>query len=73
MSNPSTAGLLYDAVSASTKPPQAVMLGHLSDQRNDKSLARAATTDVFRRNRRDVDFALHAAPLYEPSRTMEIS
>ena len=72
MSNPSTAGLLYDAVSTSEGPPQAVMLGHLSDRRNDKTLARAAITDVFRRNRRDMGFALHTAPLYGPSRIMEI-
>jgi len=73
MSNPSTAGLLYDAVSASERPPQAVMLGHLSDQRNDKTLAGAAITEVFRRNRRDMDFALHTAPLYGPSRIIEIA
>jgi phosphoribosyl 1,2-cyclic phosphodiesterase len=72
MSNPSTAGLLYSAVSMSKKPPQAIMLGHLSEQRNEKTLARAALRDVFRRNRRDVDFALHTAPLYEPSRMVEI-
>lgn len=73
MSNPRTAGLLYDAISASKRPPQAVMLGHLSDQRNNKALARAAVTDAFRRNRRDMDFALHTAPLCEPSRVMEIA
>jgi len=72
MSNPSTAGLLHDIVSASEKPPRAVMLGHLSEQRNDKMLARAAVTDVFRRKRRDVDFALHTAPLFGPSRIIEI-
>jgi len=55
------------------RPPQAIMLGHLSPQRNDKMLARAAITEVFRRNRRDMDFALHTAPLYGPSRIIEIS
>lgn len=73
MSNPSTAGLLYSVISTSNRPPQAVMLGHLSNQRNDKTLARAAITDVFRRNRRDMDFVLHTAPLYEPSRMIEIN
>lgn len=72
MSNPRTAGLLYDSVSASERPPQAVMLGHLSNQRNDKTLARAAITDVFQRNRRDMDFVLHAAPLFGPSQIIEI-
>jgi phosphoribosyl 1,2-cyclic phosphodiesterase len=72
MSNPGTAGLLCDALSASKRPPQAVMLGHLSDQRNEKTLAQAAIVDVFRQRRRDVDFALHTAPLYEPSRVVEI-
>jgi phosphoribosyl 1,2-cyclic phosphodiesterase len=72
LSNPRTGGLLYDAVSTSEKPPQAVMLGHLSDQRNDKALAHAAITEVFRRKGRDMDFALHTAPLYGPSRIVEI-
>ena len=72
MSNPTTAGLLHDAVAASARPPQAVMLGHLSDQRNDKTLARAAITEVFHRNGRDMDFALHTAPLYGPSQIIEI-
>ena len=71
MSNPSTAQLLYDAISAG-KSPQGVMLGHLSDRRNDTTLARAAIMDVFRRNGRGMDFALHTAPLYEPSAVIEI-
>lgn len=71
MSNPTTAQLLYDAVSAG-KSPQAVMLGHLSDRRNDNTRARAATMDMFRRNSREVDFALHTAPLREPSRVVEV-
>ena len=73
MSNPNTAGLLYEAVSKSKRPPQTVMLGHLSNQRNDKKLARAAIAEVFRRNHRDMDFTLHTAPLYEPSRIVEIA
>ncbi len=73
MSNPRTATLLYEAISASRKPPQAVMLGHLSDERNDRTIARAAVTDVFRRHERAVAFALHTAPLYEPSRIVEIT
>ncbi len=67
LSNPDTAQLLYEAVAASRTPPQAVMLGHLSNQRNDRKLARAALTDIFRRKRKDMGFALHTAPLYEPS------
>jgi phosphoribosyl 1,2-cyclic phosphodiesterase len=73
MSNPRTAELLHEIVSTSRKPPQTVMLGHLSNQRNDKTIARAAITDTFRRHQRDLDFALHTAPLYGPSRIVEIT
>jgi len=72
LSNPKTAWLLYHAIRRSEKSPQAVMLGHLSHQRNSEKLAMGMVKDVFDRQRMDMDFDLLAAPLYKPSKTIRI-
>lgn len=72
MSNPKTAWLLYHAIRMSEKPPQAVMLGHLSDQRNSEKLALGMVEEIFDRQRMEMDFDLSAAPLYKSSKTVRI-
>ena len=72
LSNPKTAWLLYHVIRKSEKPPQAVMLGHLSHKRNRKKLALGMVEEVFDRQRMDMDFDLFAAPLFKPSKTIRI-
>lgn len=72
LSNPKTAWLLYHAIRKSKAPPQTVMLGHLSQQRNRERLALGMVEEVFDRQRRDKEFDLFAAPLYKPSKAFRI-
>ena len=72
LSNPKTAWLLYHVVRQSEKPPQSVMLGHLSHERNRKKLALGMVEEVFDRQYMDMEFDLLAAPLYKPSKTIRI-
>lgn len=72
LSNPETAWLLYHAIRKSEKPPQAVMLGHLSHERNREKLAIGMVEEVFDRERMDIDFDLLAAPLFKESKTIRI-
>lgn len=72
MSNEKTAWLLYHAVRQSEASPQAVMLGHLSLQRNREELALNAVKTVFDRQRIDIRFDLSTAPPSEPSETIRI-
>jgi phosphoribosyl 1,2-cyclic phosphodiesterase len=67
MSNPKTGELLSEAVSRSRRPPQAVMLGHLSRQRNTEELALSAVRESFARRGIALNFNLSAAPKYAPS------
>jgi len=64
--------IVANADKCGAKPPQAVMLGHLSHERNREKLAIGMVEEVFDRQHRDVDFNLYAAPLYEPSKTIRI-
>jgi phosphoribosyl 1,2-cyclic phosphodiesterase len=72
LSNPKTAWLLYRAIRKSKKPPQAVMLGHLSHERNCTKLALGMVEEIFDRQGMDIDFDLVAAPLFKPSETVRI-
>jgi phosphoribosyl 1,2-cyclic phosphodiesterase len=72
MSNPKTGELLSDVVSRSRRPPQRVMLGHLSRQRNTEELALGAVRDSFARRGIALDFDLSAAPKYHPSAEVAI-
>ncbi len=72
MSNPRTAQLLRDALADAARPPRAVILGHLSDERNtpDRALACVRTTfeqDLFSG---PIPFQLLAAPRHCPSPTV---
>jgi hypothetical protein len=72
MPNPDTADLLVNVIKESKKVPQAVMLGHLSDQRNKSSLALKETVNKFKENDVKMNFRLLAAPLYEHSEVVKI-
>ena len=71
MSNPKTADLLCQARKQSSKAPQAVMLGHISSQRNEANIAIKETRSVFRQNGVELDFELYAAPLYGSSQVIK--
>jgi phosphoribosyl 1,2-cyclic phosphodiesterase len=73
MSNPATARLLADIRRKSKKPPQAVMLGHLSEHRNEADIALGQMHDTFIKEGLDLDFPLVPAPLYAVSETITIN
>lgn len=70
--NPQTAELLAAAVGQSKRPPRAVMLGHLSSQRNTPQLAVRETTQYFNKRGLAMEFALSAAPLKEAGQVVRI-
>ncbi|MCK5564755.1 MAG: MBL fold metallo-hydrolase [Planctomycetes bacterium] len=72
MSNPQTAELLCQARKKSGFPPKAVMLGHISDQRNTSAIAIKETKRAFKKHGLKVDFNLSAAPLKHPGPEIEI-
>jgi len=72
MSNPRTAELLRAARTNSRKAPQAVMLGHISDQRNKAPLVLEQISSDFEQAGLELDFGVCAAPLFEPSDTVTI-
>jgi len=71
MSNPKTAELLCMARKQSKKAPEAVMLGHISSQRNDANIALNETRRVFQENGLKLEFDLYAAPLYNSSEVVK--
>ena len=70
--NPDTANLLCAARQKSASPPQAVMLGHMSPQRNTEEIALAEVRQAFTVSGITMDFDLLAAPLRDASDTIEI-
>jgi ribonuclease BN (tRNA processing enzyme) len=73
MSNPQTADLLCQARIKSKKPPQVVMLGHISDQRNRPAIAIEETKKAFSSKGVKIDFELCTAPLKKPGQEITIS
>lgn len=73
--NPLTAQLLDRVCTQSAKPPKAVMLGHISPQRNTAAIAIKEVDAHFGRNKKKMDFQLSAAPLDLPTDpiTVEVS
>jgi len=61
--NPDAAELLVNVRKESRTPPQQVMLGHLSSQRNEPAIALAETAAAFDTAGVAMDFELTAAPL----------
>ncbi|MBN2312285.1 MAG: hypothetical protein JXM79_00055 [Sedimentisphaerales bacterium] len=73
MPNPETGKLLCRMRSDSTKPPQAVMLGHLSLIRNRPQIALKEIEYSFREKRIELDFELLAAPGLTASEVVRIN
>lgn len=71
--NPQTAELLAAVTKESKRPLQAVMLGHLSNQRNTPKLAVRETVQYFMNHGLAMDFALSAAPLKDIGPVVRIS
>jgi len=73
LNNVKTASLLHTLVRRSTGAAlRAVMLGHLSEERNRCALALAEVRNMFDRQRTGIPFRLDAAPARHPSDVVEL-
>jgi len=72
MENEKTAWLLSHALSQSASPPRAVMLGHLSAERNSQDLALERVSELLRRRNGPFPFELLAASRDRASKTITI-
>lgn len=72
LSNPKTSQLLCSAIKKSAKTPQAVMLGHLSKQRNKPQIAIREIESAFKKDGTCAPFRLLTAPLYESSEIVKL-
>ena len=67
LNNPQAARLLRESAERARRAPRAVMLGHLSEDRNTPHLAVEEIRREFRRARTSLDFELTVAPRHAPS------
>ena len=72
LGNAKAASLLCHARQRRAIAPQAVMLGHLSAQRNTDALALETVKETFATAGMPLDFHLDIAPRYEPSKVIRI-
>jgi phosphoribosyl 1,2-cyclic phosphodiesterase len=73
LNNVKTASLLHALVKRSPGPaPKAVMLGHLSEERNRRALALGEVRNMFHRQGTRIPFRLDAAPAHHPSEVLEL-
>jgi phosphoribosyl 1,2-cyclic phosphodiesterase len=72
LSNVKTASLLCRATLEGGFAPRAVVLGHLSDERNRETLAVGEVRRAFEAQGLRVPFELEAAPKFEPSRVFQV-
>lgn len=72
MNNVKTASLLHHAARRGASAPKAVMLGHLSEERNRRALAIGEVARMFERQGTKMRFHLDAAPAHRPSDVIEI-
>jgi hypothetical protein len=72
LNNVKTASLVHHAVRQSAAPPRAVMLGHLSEERNRRALAINEVARMFKRQGTRMAFHLDAAPARTASDVIEI-
>ena len=72
MPNPETGNLILNVIRHSKKSPSTIMLGHISDQRNERELAHKETVSVFEGAGKQINFDLLTAPLKECSELIEI-
>lgn len=70
--NPDAGLLLSHAIQASRRPPQAVMLAHLSEDRNRPELASETARLALKEQGLDDAVTLHVAPRYEASKEIVI-
>ena len=73
MPNPETGNLIFNIIENSEKTPSTIMLGHISDQRNERDLAHRETVSVFEEAGKQIEFELLTAPLTECSDLIQIS
>ena len=73
MNNPATAKLLASTLGKRKTPPQVVVLGHLSNQRNEPEKAVAEIKRVFKENGHEVNFKIEVAPKFDPSEKIKIA
>lgn len=73
MENAKTGWLLSHALESSTSLPSAVMLGHLSEERNSMEIALETVWEVLSKQHSVENLNLSAAPRYEASRTIRIT
>ena len=73
MKNENVADLLCNARQLSKCPPAAVMLGHLSKERNTRELAIEAINQAFSNNNIKRDFELYVAPADCVSQTIRLA
>ncbi|MHC4118249.1 MAG: MBL fold metallo-hydrolase [Planctomycetota bacterium] len=71
--NPETGGLLCAVRRYSKRPPQTVMLGHLSEIRNRPHIALGEVRRSFERAGMELDFSLLAAPRLEASEVVKLN
>jgi ribonuclease BN (tRNA processing enzyme) len=72
LNNGQAAQLLVRAFAANGRAPGNVVLGHLSERRNEDALALGEVRRAFARNGVKPGFELETAPKYRPSRVIEI-
>jgi phosphoribosyl 1,2-cyclic phosphodiesterase len=72
LNNVKTAWLLWHAARQSARTPRAVVLGHLSEERNTARLALGEVRRVFERQGTEMRFHLETAPAAHPSGIVEI-
>ena len=66
MANPATGLLLDHAIARSDHKPRAIVLGHLSDERNRPDLALGTIREVLERSSRLDGIKIYAAPRHTP-------
>jgi phosphoribosyl 1,2-cyclic phosphodiesterase len=72
LNNVKAASLLYHAVRKSEAPPGMVMLAHLSEERNRRTLAVGEVRRLFERSGLALRFHLDAAPASRPSEVITV-
>ncbi|OQA03261.1 MAG: putative metallo-hydrolase YycJ [Planctomycetes bacterium ADurb.Bin401] len=70
--NPRTASFLCDVIAKSKRNPAAVMLGHLSNERNTPQLAIREIKTAFKQNGIEDSLKVTAAPPYQSSEIIEL-
>lgn len=72
LSNPEAAELMAGGPERTAKRRQVIILGHLSEMRNDAELARASMVKALREAGRDGNCEVMVAPRYKPSETVAV-